>query len=80
MTLRDDQGRENIVSRFVNDLIAWLAHLIRRLVETVFLALALILIVIGLVRCLSEETEAHVSEPAIASPQGEAPCNHCRET
>lgn len=80
MTLRDDQGRENIVSRFVNDLFAWLAHLFRRLVETVLLALVLLLIALGLVRCFSEQAEAHASEPPTAPLQGQAPCNHCRET
>lgn len=80
MTLRDDQGRENIISRFVNDLFAWLAHLFCRLVETVLLTLVLILIALGLVHCFSEQAEAYAPEPSTAPLQGEAPCNHCRET
>lgn len=78
MTLRDDQGRENIVSRFVNDLFAWLAHIFCRLIEAIIIGLVLILIFVGLVRCFSEETEARVSEPT-ALLQGGSPCSHCPE-
>lgn len=78
MTLRDDQGRENIVSRFVNDLFAWLAHVFCRLMEAIIIGLVLILVFVGLVRCFSEEAEAGAFEPT-ALPQGESPCSHCPE-
>lgn len=76
MTLRDPEGRENIVERFVNDLFAWLFHLIGVLLQATIAAAALLLIIIGLTRCMSDE--AHAGPQDTTTIQETLPCTCSR--
>ena len=79
MILRDKKGRENIVSRFVHDLLAWLGDLIVRLLISACIFLFLILVFAWLVDTSSAVGQARTPLPVLpAFATGEASCNPYR--
>jgi hypothetical protein len=76
MTLKDHKGRENIVERFVNDLFAWVFHVIGWLLRMILLTVVFMLVIAGLVQCFSEET--HASPGGSTQPRETSSCTLLR--